>query len=143
MLLLIVLGLIWIVTGLSFHLGYYRGVIVYWTTFTSGIYALVPSGVGLVFLSLVARFPYPDGRGIWLMAVAFVFLTIGIVLGLTMPQFLTPWWFRFLRENYDDFFIPILLKDASKDYSAWKQRTQTLEGLQEWAAEVKRKTRVE
>lgn len=144
MLILIALGIIFVIVGLSFHLGYYRAVIVYWTTFTSGIYAMVPSGIGMIFLSLMTRFPYPDERGIWFMAVAFVFLTIGIVSGATMPKFLTPWWFRYLRENYEDpFVIHILMKDATKDYSEWKKRTSTQEGLVAWANEVRQKTRLE
>jgi hypothetical protein len=134
-----ILGLICIVIGISFHLGYFRGPIVYWTTATSGIYATAPIGVGLLFLSLMTQFPYPNKIGIWLMTVAFVFLTIGIVLGLTMPQFLTPWWFRYLRENYGESFIFVLLKDAADNYSSWTKQTQTQEGLEAWVAEVRRK----
>ena len=73
-----------------------------------------------------------------------MFSLFGIVLGLTMPQFLTPWWFRYLRKNYDDsFVIHILMKDAAKDYSGWKKRTSTQEGLAEWANEVRQRTRLE
>ena len=135
-------GLVCIIMGLSFHLGYLRKPIVYWTIFTSSIYAAVPLGIGLLFLSLGSRLPSQSMRGIFL-TIAIVFSVIGIIFGLTMPQFLTPRWFRYLREEYDEFFILILLKDAAKDYVGWKERTKTIDGLASWADEVRRKTRTE
>ena len=73
-----------------------------------------------------------------------LFAIIGFVLGMTMPQFATPWWLRYLREEYDEWYIlHILMRDAAKDYAGWKERTQTLEGLISWAKEVQRRTRIE
>ncbi len=141
---LVVSGLICIFVGFSFHLGHFRKPIVYWTTFSSGIYATAPLGVSLLFLGLMTWFPYPEKVGIWLMSFSFLFLTIGIILGLTMPQFVTPWWFRFLRREYEEWdILHILMKDATKDYSGWKKRTSTLEGLKAWADEVHQKTKLE
>jgi hypothetical protein len=138
MVLLGVFGLIQIILGLSFHLGYLRRSIIYWTTFTSSIYAAVPLGISFLCLSVGSQLPSPGLRQVFLI-IAGIFLVIGIVLGLTMPQFLTPWWFRYLRENYDESFIFVLLKDAADNYSSWTKRTQTQEGLEEWVAEVRRK----
>lgn len=114
----------------------------YWTTASSSIYAAVPLGVALLFFGFGAQVSSSDLKRVFLIA-AISFGIIGIILGLTMPQFLTPWWFRFLREEYDEFFILILMKDAAKDYSGWKERTKTKEGLASWADEVRRRTRIE
>ncbi len=141
---LVVLGSVCIIGGISFHLGRFRRPIVYWTTFSSGIYASAPLGVGLLFLSLMTWFPYPETVGIWFMTFSFLFLIIGIILGLTTPQFVTPWWFRYLREEYEEWYIlHILMRDAAKDYAGWKERTKTMEGLVSWADEVQRRTRIE
>ena len=141
---LFVVGSICIWGGISFHLGRFRGPIVYWTTKSSGIYATAPLGVGLLFMNLMAWFPYPSIAGTWLMFFSLLFAIIGFVLGMTMPQFATPWWLRYLREEYDEWYIlHILMRDAAKDYAGWKERTQTLEGLISWAKEVQRRTRIE
>lgn len=140
---LVLLGLVCIAGGVRFHLGYFRAPIVYWTTFSSGVYATAPLGVGLILFGLGSQIPSPDLRGIFLIF-AISFGVIGIILGITTPQFLTPWWFRYLREEYEEWYIlHILMRDAAKDYSGWKERTKTMEGLVSWADEVRRKTRIE
>ena len=140
---LILLGLVCIVGGISFHLGHFRAPIVYWTTFTSGVYLTAPMGISLLFLGISLQLPHPNLLGTILFDIAMVCGLVGIVLGITMPQFLTPWWFRYLREEYEErYILHILMRDAAKDYSGWKKRTSTLEGLKEWADEVRQKTRI-
>lgn len=135
---LILSGLLCIVTGLGFHLGYFRRGIVYWTTNSSAVYASLPLGIALLFLGFGSQLSTVDLRRNFLI-VALFFVVIGIISAITMPMFLTPWWFRYLRENYDEVFI-ILMKDASKNYSEWLERTRDLEGLSKWAEEVVRRT---
>ena len=60
-----------------------------------------------------------------------------------MPLFMTPWWFRYLRENYDGNFILVtLMREAAKDYAGWLERTKTMDGLVRWADDVQRRTRI-
>ncbi len=141
---LVLLGLIFIIGGVCFHLGYFRIPMVYWTTFSSGIYAAVPSGSGLLFLGISLQLPPPNFIGTLFFNVALFLLLLGIILGLTMPQFITPWWLRYLREEYEEWYIlHILMKNAARDYARWKERTKTMDGLVNWAGEVQRKTRIE
>ena len=141
MLVLSLIGLVFIFFGLSFHLDYSRRVMVYWTTYSGGVYGMVPIGVGFLISSLAFPFPHPNQIGSWLMGISFGFLMLGIILVLTMPMFLTPWWFRYLRENYDgNYILHILMKDAAKNYPEWKERTKTKEGLANWAEEVSKRT---
>ena len=141
---LFVLGTFCTFGGISFHLGYFRKPLVYWSTYSSGVYATAPLGLGLLLMGFMTWFPYPTKAGVWLMSFSFLFATIGFVLGATMPQFATPWWFRYLRETYDEWFImAILMNDAAKNYAWWKENTKTKEGLVSWADEVRQKTRIE
>lgn len=77
------------------------------------------------------------------MIIAFVFLVIGIILSLTMPLSLSPWWFRFLREKYGDAFVMVLLQEAAANYEGWANNTQTLEELEAWADGIRRRYRSE
>ncbi|MCP4422299.1 MAG: hypothetical protein GY805_37295 [Chloroflexi bacterium] len=133
---LIILGVILVVGGISFHFGHFRGPIVFWTTFTSGIYGFVPLGLCLILTGIGMQLPSPDLKNFFLI-LALSCGMIGVMLGLTMPQFLTPWWFRYLREEYEDQYIfHTLMKEAAKDYSEWKKRTSTMGGLVSWTKEI-------
>lgn len=141
--LFIFLGLVMVVAGVRFHLGHFRKPLVYWSTFSSAVYATAPLGVGLILLGIELQLPSLDLRRAFAIPGMLIGL-IGIVLAITMPQFATPWWFRYLRETYDEWFImAILMNDAAKNYAWWKENTKTKEGLISWANEVQQKTRIE
>ena len=134
---LVVFGIICIIGGIRFHLGYFRVPMVYWSTFSSGIYATAPLGACLLFLGISLQLPPPNFIGTLFFNVALFLGLLGVIMGLTMPQFLTPWWLRYLREEYESgYILHTLMKEATKDYSGWKKKTSTMEGLVSWAKEV-------
>jgi hypothetical protein len=136
-------GLVCIAMGISFYLGHLRRPLVYWTTFSSGGYAATPLGIGLLLLSVMTQLPYPNKMDIWLTIMLLILLITAVVLSLTMPLSLSPWWFRFLREKYGDAFVMVLLQEAAANYDGWVNNTQTLEELEAWADGIRRSYRLE
>ena len=136
---LCVLGLAAIVLGLSFHLDYTRRPIVHWSIYTSIVYAGIPLGMGFIMLGLGMQLPTLDLRRLFSYFALF-FGVIGMILAFTMPQLITPWWYRHLRENFDDNYIKfVLMPEAALDYGGWLKRTQTMEGLINWTIEVQQR----
>lgn len=122
-----------------FYRDYYRRLIIFGGIYSSSVYAFVPLGFALIFLGAIGLFPYPHPIGIVFGYLMIFSVILGAIFSITMPLFLTPFWFRILREKYSNYNCLIFFDEAAKHYDEWLERTQTPKGLEEWAEDVVKK----
>jgi hypothetical protein len=77
----------------------------------------------------------------------FSFIAFGLwgasfVIAYFEPDWMSPEWYRWLKREHGD-IMPYLVLDAHEmGRQEWMRRVQTQVGLEEWAAEVRRKHRL-
>ena len=74
----------------------------------------------------------------------FSFIAFGLwggsyIIAILEPNWMSPAWYRWLKKYHGD-IMPYLVRDAQRlGRKVWMERVKTQEGLEEWAAEVRRK----
>lgn len=87
--------------------------------------------------------PLPELWANIIAILAIGFGLLGLLFNFIQPAFLTPKWYRWLKENHGD-IMPWLRQDVRRmGYDKWKKRTKTIAELEEWATEVRRRYRWE
>lgn len=137
------IGLSFIVGGVSVYTGLNK---TWWlnkstaVTPTAIAYGLFPGSIVFFALAYTGYFPLsPTLNERVSFCVIMPSMALTVILSLVQPRFLKPKWLTWLEDHHGD-ILPILREEArSGDWSEWKYRVRTQEGLEEWVAEVRRK----
>lgn len=141
---LIVVGLGSIYLGVSGTLGYRRQTYILPHYYSGGInYTSLPGGIACLLWAILGLIQLPE---LWANTLGYTGLglaLLGILLNFIQPVFLTPHWYRWLKEHHGD-IMPWLRQDVKRiGYGNWKRRTKTIPELEEWANEVRERYRRE
>ena len=133
---------IWI--GTSCLLGHRRFEYISPHYYSGGInYASIPLGIMGVIWAFAFGLSLPESVGLILAYVSLGFGLLCLLFNFTQPTFITPQWYRWLKENHGD-IMPWLRQDVeSMGYSEWKKRTKTIAELEDWVMDVKKRYRWE
>jgi hypothetical protein len=108
-----------------------------------GFYFALPTfvlgfAVGLAGLLLPSLDPNAN-----LVLVAFAIWGLGFVFAYIEPDWMSPAWYRWLKEEHGD-ILPYLAEEAHQlGREEWLKRVQTQEDLERWAQEARRKYTLE
>ena len=91
-------------------------------------------GLGIVTIGLKMVFPE------WnlLIPMAIFFIT-GVILGLWLPDWILPMWFRWLVENYEHVLGEMFEEARQMGVKKWEKETGTQAELERWADSVAQK----
>jgi len=140
-------GTILLYLGISGVLGYRRRSYILWYHYgyvSGGInYSSIPLGVMFLIWAVTFTIPFPDSLAWVLLFTSGGIGFIGVLLGMLQPKFLMPEWYRWLKTNHKD-IMPWLREDVERmGYDAWREQTDTQEGLEAWVAEVRQKHKLD
>ena len=137
-------GIYSVYLGISGKLGYRRLTYIFPMYYSGGInYASIPMGIMAIIWAFAFGLIVTDEVGLVLTYISLAFGFLGMVFNFIQPKFLTPQWYRWLKENHGD-IMPWLRQDVeSMGYSEWKKRTQTVAELEDWAIDVRKRYRWE
>ncbi len=133
-------GMYSIYLGASGTLGYRRLTYILPNYQSGGInYASIPMGIMMVVWAFIYTFPISDK---WVWFFTYVSLGCGLVglfFNFIQPTFLTPKWYRWLKDKHGD-IMPWLRQDVNDTgYSTWRKRTETIAELDDWAVDVRKR----
>ena len=91
----------------------------------------IPMGLGIVTIGVKMVFPE------WnlLIPMAIFFIT-GVILGLWLPDWILPMWFRWLVENYEHVLGEMFEEARQMGVKKWEKETGTQVELERWADSV-------
>lgn len=129
---------IWV--GVRCLLGYRRFEYIFPHYYSGGInYASIPLGIMAIIWAIAFGLIVSDTVGLVLTYISVVFGLLGVAFNFIQPAFLTPQWYRWLKENHGD-IMPWLRQDAEHmSYRKWKERTKTILELEDWAIDVRKR----
>ncbi len=137
-------GIYSVYLGISGTLGYRRLTYIFPMYYSGGInYASIPMGIMAIIWAFAFGLIVTDEVGLVLTYISLAFGLLGMVFNFIQPAFLTPQWYRWLKETHGD-IMPWLRQDARHmGYSKWKKRTKTIAELEDWAIDVRKRYRQE
>ena len=134
------LGLGFMGAGLIARLGYMKALYLAQgvSVFVPGVmkYTFLPFGITLIVMELsLSEFVPVEYRDFIFRCIFGSMLLSTIVLAMWQPNWLLPYWLRYLRQTYGYAGAEFLLSKARYDPS-WFKKVRTHEGLVAWAEET-------
>jgi hypothetical protein len=136
----VLLGLTFVLGGLLFHLGRWRG----WylapdTIFGArpALYGFVPMGLAAICLAVSISLPTLEARQSGLAYITLPLGCLGGILTFWQPKWLKPKWVCWLEENNQD-ILDLIIEEGRKTKD-WGKVVATQEGLEAWVAQVRQK----
>ncbi len=144
LLLLLGVGLGSIYLGVSGTLGYRRQTYILPHYYSGGInYASLPGGIACILWAVIVIIPLPE---LWANTFGYTGLALallGLLFNFIQPAFLTPQWYRWLKEHHGDIMLWLREEVQAMGYRNWRRRTKTIPELDKWASDVRIKYRRE